>query len=422
MKLRTFGLTALGAVLMTTTILHAETELRITHSITSGASREALDEIIAGFQAQNPEITVKQIVFDDDLYSDTGLITQLQSSEVPDIYFQWAGFPVKRDAAAGYAADLSEALATGAWRDSFVDSVWSDGGGAQVDGKPYLVPTSLDVTNTIWYNKSIFEENGLTEPQTWDEFVALIKVLADAGEIPIIEGNNELWPLGNWASHIASRVVPVDEYQAAFSQEGPFNTPDFLKALQLLAELHDIGAFNRDMPGLGADPAMATFFQEAAAMHPIGSWLIGSESDLADEGFSYGQFDTPLIDDTHPLKDSVIGTATGFIVHDKSPHKPEAIAFLQYFTSPENQKLWAEHGNLSPVKGVMETAELDEHTKSVAALLSNAGSIVPPPDTTYPVPVAEAFYQAAAYAASGEKTPQDALTWLDETVAIIGKQ
>ncbi len=79
-----------------------------------------------------------------------------------------------------------------------------------VDGKPYMVPTSLDVTNTIWYNKTMFAENNLTPPKTWDEFVAVIKALAAAGETPIIDGNNEFWPLGNWASHIAAKVVPPD--------------------------------------------------------------------------------------------------------------------------------------------------------------------------------------------------------------------
>jgi raffinose/stachyose/melibiose transport system substrate-binding protein len=38
------------------------------------------------------------------------------------------------------------------------------------------------------------------------------------------------------------------------------------------------------------------------------------------------------------------------------------------------------------------------------------------------VPVAEAFYQAAAFAASGEKSAKDALVWLDETLAAMGKQ
>lgn len=416
------SLVALGAALVLGGTALAQTEIRVTHSMSGGSNRAAFDAIVDAFEASHPDITVKQIVFDDDLYSDTGLITQLQSSEVPDIYFQWAGFPVQRDADAGYARDLSDVLGEGDWRDSFSESVWTEGAGTLVNGAPHIVPISLDVTNTIWYNTDIFAEYGLEAPATWEDFVSLVKTLADAGETPIIEGNNELWPLGNWASHIASRVVPPAEYEAAFSQEGPFNTPGFLRALELLEELHDAGGFNRDMPGLGADPAMAGFFQGAAAMHPIGSWLVGSASELADDDFNYDQFDTPIIDDSHPLKDSVIGTATGFIIHARAEHPDEAIEFLKFFTAPAQQKLWAESGSLSPVAGVNETADLDPKTASVAALFAEAGSIVPPPDTTYPVPVAEAYYQAAAYVASGEKSPEDALTWLDETIAVIGQQ
>jgi hypothetical protein len=61
-------------------------------------------------------------------------------------------------------------------------------------------------------------------------------------------------------------------------------------------------------------------------------------------------------------------------------------------------------------------AEIDPQMVAMADLLANADAMVPPPDTTYPVPVAEAYYQAAAYAASGEKTAAEALVWLDETV------
>ena len=421
MRLRYTGLLALGAALMLTTTAQAQTELRFTHAMAGGANKDAIDAIVANFEAANPDIKIVQIPFDDDTYSNTGLITQLQSSEVPDIYFQWAGYPVTRDTEAGYAMDLTEVMA-GGWGDTFNASVWTEGAGTLVDGAPHIVPISLDVTNTLWYNTDIFAEYGLTAPATWEEFVAIVKTLAEKGETPIIEGNNEWWPLGNWASHVASRVVDPAEYEAAFNQEGPFNTPGFKKALELFDELQEAGGFNRDLQGLGADPAMAAFFEGAGVIHPIGSWLVQSADEMADAEFHYDQFDTPLIDPDHPLKDSVIGTLTGLIIHDKSTHKDEAVKFLKFFTSPESQKIWAESGALSPVTGVNEAADLDAHTKSMAAMLENAGSIVPPPDTTYPVPVAEAWYQAAAYVASGEKSPDDALVWLDDTLAVMGKQ
>ena len=422
MMAKRLALTTATALLLLSTAAMAETEVRFTHSITGGASREALDSIIADFQAANPDIKIKEIVFDDDQYSNQGLITQLKSNEVPDIFFEWAGFPVQRDVAAGYAYDLSEAMVADGWKDSFSPAVWTDGAGTMVDGKPYLVPLSLDLTNTIWYNKKIFAEHNLTPPKSWDEFVALSKTLAEAGETPIVEGNNEFWPLGNWAGHIAAMVVPPDAYVAAFKQEAPFNTPEFEKALNLLVGLHDVGAFNKDMQALGADPAMATFFQEGAVMHPIGSWLVSETGNLADEGFEYGQFNTPVIDPAHPLANSVIGTITGLVVHKNAPHPAEAIKFLKFLTSEASQIKWAESGQMSPVQGVSDKAKLDEQTQAMLALMSGASGIVPPPDNKYPVPVAEAFYQAAAFAASGEKSAKDALVWLDETLAAMGKQ
>ena len=99
-------LATVTAVLLLTTAAMAQTEVRFTHSITGGTSREALDSIIADFETANPDIKIKEIVFDDDQYSNQGLITQLKSNEVPDIFFDWAGLRVQRDVEAGYAYDL----------------------------------------------------------------------------------------------------------------------------------------------------------------------------------------------------------------------------------------------------------------------------------------------------------------------------
>ena len=417
----TIGLAALATLLLSSPAM-TQTELRITHATTGGAEKEVLDRIIADFETANPDVKVTQIPFDDDVYSNTGLITQLQGQDVPDIYFQWAGFPVKRDAKAGYAMDLTEALASDGWGDTFIPAMWTAGSGTMVDGKPYLIPISLDVTNTIWYNEKIFEENGIKPPASWEEFVALTAKLNKAGEIPIVQGNNEFWPFGNWASHIAAKVVPPEEYAAAFAQTGKFSTPGFIKAFEHIVELREAGGFNRDMQGLGADPAMATFLEGSAAMHPIGSWLIGSAKEMADADFRYSSFDTPVIDPGHPLAHSVIGTVTGFAIHAKAKNPQAAVRFLKFFTNLDNQKLRVEAGSLSAVKGVNEAANLDAHTDQMARMLAEAPAMVPPPDTTYPVAVAEAYYQAAAYVAAGEKGPADALAWLDETLAVMGKQ
>ncbi|MCC5973462.1 MAG: extracellular solute-binding protein [Rubellimicrobium sp.] len=414
---KTFTLLASTGLGLIAAAAAAQTEVRFTHAMTGGSNAAAMNEIIAAFEEANPDITIRQIVFDDDIYSATGLITQLQSNEVPDIYFQWAGFPLNRDVEAGFAMDLTEAMA-GGWGDSFIESAFTPGAGTTVDGRIHMVPLSIDVTNTIWYSVEIFEEYGLTPPETWDEFLTVITTLREAGETPIVTGNSDLWPLGNWASHVAARVVPADAFDAAFRQEMTFTEAGFLRGLELMEELHQAGAFNRDMQGLGADPGMAAFFQGAAAMHPIGSWLIGLAVDMADDDFEFGQFDTPLIDPDADAPGSAIGTMTGLIVHARSANADAAIEFLKFLTTPEMQVIWSEGGALSPVDDV--EADIDPKLQEMADLLADADAMVPPPDTTYPVAVAMAYYQAAAFAASGEKTAEDALAWLDQTIAEMG--
>ena len=149
-----------------------EIELTIAHGMTGGADRTAFDQIVAAFEAENPNIKVTQIAQDDDLYEDTGLITLLQSNDPPDIFFEFGGERVASNAANGFAADLTEALTEENWQDSFIEAAWSAPAGTMVDGRVYMIPTNLDVTTVIWYDKATFDEFGLSEPETWTELLS----------------------------------------------------------------------------------------------------------------------------------------------------------------------------------------------------------------------------------------------------------
>ena len=149
----TIRLAALATLLLTSPAM-AQTELRITHATTGGTEKEVLDTIVADFEAANPDIKVKQIPFDDDIYSDTGPDhAAAGAADVPDIYFQWAGFPV----AARRRGRLRHGPDRGARLGRLGRHLRAVGLDRRAparcgEGKPYLIPISLDVTNTIWYN------------------------------------------------------------------------------------------------------------------------------------------------------------------------------------------------------------------------------------------------------------------------------
>ena len=118
-----FAFVAIISMLLS--LVAAQVELTIAHGMTGGADKDAFDKIVADFEATNPNIKITQIVQDDDLYEDTGLITLLKSNDPPDIFFEFGGERVASNAANGFAADLTEALAQDGWKDTFIDAAWS---------------------------------------------------------------------------------------------------------------------------------------------------------------------------------------------------------------------------------------------------------------------------------------------------------
>ena len=62
----------------------------------------------------------------------------------------------------------------------------------EADGKYYgFAPTTW--VGGYFYNKDIFQELGLTEPQTWEEFLNVCKTLQENGTRPIIERGEWFW-------------------------------------------------------------------------------------------------------------------------------------------------------------------------------------------------------------------------------------
>ena len=51
----------------------------------------------------------------------------------------------------------------------------------------------------VWYNKELFEKAGIdAPPATWDEFLADVQKLKDAGITPIAVGEKDKWPGMFW--------------------------------------------------------------------------------------------------------------------------------------------------------------------------------------------------------------------------------
>ena len=96
----------------------------------------------------------------------TILNTALQSGEGPDIIHLRPYTPGIELADAGYLEPLDDLEGL----DQYPEETLAASKGS--DDKQYGVPLNMSTTQ-MFYNKKMFEEMGLEEPQTWDEFMAL---------------------------------------------------------------------------------------------------------------------------------------------------------------------------------------------------------------------------------------------------------
>jgi raffinose/stachyose/melibiose transport system substrate-binding protein len=314
-------------------------------------------------------------------------------------------------AADGYAADLTEAVTSGPLAGIVDDAVLP---AASVDGRVVLMPHTADVTNVLWYNVPLLEEHGITPPTTWDELLAACDTLSAAGVIPIATGNKDLWAAGNWLSHMASRVVGEDVYDAALRGEGAFSTPEWEQAFGYIAELAEHGCVNESANAIADNEGAELFFLGQAAMHPIGSWLVSWAIDEAPD-LEFDFVNLPAMPEgSAGDQGSAIGVETGFMVNANSPNLDLAIAYLALMNSPENVARFVEEAEIIPLATSVAATGVDERSLRLGELLAAAPALVLPPDTGYDLETANELYAAEAAVLGGQATPAEALAALDE--------
>ena len=263
---------------------------------------------------------------------------------------------------------------------------------ATVDGKVVMVPHTADVSNVLFYNKQILADAGITPPTTWAELLAACDTLNAKGIIPIASGNKDLWAAGNWLSHMASRVVGEDVYDATLSGTGKFDTPAWEQAFGYIADLTAHKCVNDSANAIDDNAGAQLFFQGKAAMHAIGSWLVSwAVSDAPTLDFDFVNLPA-MPEGSAGDQASVIGVETGYVVNAKSDKIDAAVDYLALVNSDANVQAFI-GAELNPIaKSASTGTGVDSRSARLAELLSTAPAVVLPPDTGYDLKMADALF------------------------------
>lgn len=396
-----------------------EVILRIGSSAISMDDMAIFEDNIAEFEAANPGVTVQWDTSSGDDYQFAGLPALLQSDTPPDIYFEWGGARVRNHYLDGEAMDISDLAAE--FKPDFASSAW---GGFEHDGAVYGLPLNQDVTIMMWYNTKIFDELGLSVPETYNEFINVCEVIKSSGRTPIVMGNADAWVAGNFIGLFLYRMAGDARAEAIMNLESGYSLadPDFVKALQMAYNMGAAGYVNADMNTLGYEESFIPMVNESAAMYPLGSWYPGEiESigkDFTELGHDY--FMVPPLPGGKGDQASILGLNTGYMVNSKTENKELAYEFLRLMFSAENQKRHSLEGEGTvTMKGANDTS--NPVVAKTVEELATGGGIVAPPDTGYDLEMAFALYEAIAKVLENIETPEEALTAAEAKIAHLRK-
>jgi len=313
------------------------------------------NDIARRYEAANAGVKVEVQYLENEAYKKK-LTTLLQSSDKPNIIYSWGGGVLRDQVKAGVIEDLTPVM-DAAWKDRFVPAAVQ---AYTVDGKLYGVPMHTSQVG-FFYNKDLFAKANVDAAsiKTWDDLLATVKKLQDAGITPIITGGADKWPVHFYWSHLAMRVGGKDAFEAALKGEGKgFADTTFVKSGELFKQLVDLKPFQAGFLGVTYPQSAGQFGDGKGAMMLMLNGLLNSmRANSADKkGIpedKLGWFAFPTVQGGKGDPSDTLGGLNGWLVTKGSPK--EAAGFLKFFSEAQNQRVAAERGFYIPVvKGTQD--------------------------------------------------------------------
>ncbi|MCJ7695090.1 MAG: extracellular solute-binding protein [Anaerolineaceae bacterium] len=285
-------------------------------------------EILAGFEAEHPGVTVVNnfVPFADYL---TTLETQLAGDQLVDVFY--GHVKAAEIGKAGKSLDLRTVF-----DQEFFDSFYSgplsqfDFPNAEGGTNVYALPMDAQLFG-LFVNPAIMTELGLEAPETWDDLMAMAPTIVDAGYVPLA------W--GNQAKNVAvDFILPIIQQYGGnvlgmdLSGEG-WDGEATINAFQLLADLVDAGVLVEGINAVSEEQGRELAFQGRAAMLYGPNSNIGVISNDAPEEFA----STYVIEKVPALTAggkhwTGDGSGNGWVVA-KGDNQDLAVEFLKYFYS-----------------------------------------------------------------------------------------
>ncbi|GGV51601.1 sugar-binding protein [Streptomyces griseoflavus] len=319
------------------------------------------------------------------------LQTIISTPQAPDVFFNWGGGSIKPFVKADLLMPLDDFIKKNPdLENKFLPSVFNN---AVVDGKPYGIPMRGTQPVLLFHNKTVLADAGVEPPKTWDELLDAVKELKDAGVTPIALGGGDIWPTQMWFQYLFDRIAGPDLLAKALKgDKSAWESPDAKKALSMIRELVDAGAFgkNYDSVKYTNGGSVQLLASGKAGFELMGSWYYSQQltdhKDFAEKGLGYTTF--PAVEGGKGDPANIAGNTNNYYSVMKKTKHPEAVAeFLKLMYSDDFVKAQLEIGNLPTTTNTdkfIDTAANPDYARFQYDLVADAPSFQLSWDQAYP--------------------------------------
>ncbi|MFC0523337.1 ABC transporter substrate-binding protein [Pontibacillus salicampi] len=277
---------------------------------TAGGEAEGLEAIIEQFKEEHPDIEVENAAVAGGAGSNAKavLANRMQGGEPPSTFQVHGG----DELLAGWvAADKMEPI-----NDLYEENNWQDVFPQDLidmvskDGNQYAVPVNIHRGNVMFYNTSVFEENGLKAPTSWEEFLEVAETLQSKDITPLALGDKNVWPSTMIFESILLANLGAEDYDKLWNGEIGFDDERVVQSAETFKEV--LAYVNEDHSARAWQDASQLVADGKAAINIMGDWANGyyqSKELKAEE--DYGWAVTPGSEGTFMVITDTFGLPKG---------------------------------------------------------------------------------------------------------------
>lgn len=311
------------------------------------------EELIKSFEDANPHIKINDESATSDEVWKAKVLTDFSADNEPDVLLFFTGADVKQLIEDGKVVSIEEI------QKDYPDYAKSITPAAmsfmtEFDGKEYAVPIR-GFYEGLFCNKDLFDEHDIALPGSWENLLAAISAFQEKGIVPIAASFADVPHY--WIEHVVLAAGGVEDHSVNPVGSYP---ESWVKGLEQLKVLYDLGAFNKDLNSTKNDLIGNLFVTKKAAMVLDGSWFMGAVEDK--ENTVILPFPAMPGSPKDP-SDIIAGFSGGFYISRKAYDDPEkreaAVKFVMHMTTPEAIALMCKDAGGAPAAKIPVDPDLN---------------------------------------------------------------